>query len=66
MTGSAYKRYRNLSEKVATIDKVGGELFCSVGIILNYQEKSATVIPRSLRIASIIPFTVIADCCFFS
>ena len=32
MTGSAYKRYRNLSAKVATIDKVGGELFCSVGI----------------------------------
>ena len=34
MTGSAYKRYRNLSAKVATIDKVGGELFCSVGIIV--------------------------------
>ena len=32
---------------------------------LSYQEKSPAVIPRSLRIASMIPFTVIADYCYF-
>ena len=82
-TGSAYKKYMNVSSIVATTDMVEGELFRSVGIkvvvawsegslklpkeeaALNYQEKSSTVIPRSLRIASIIPSTVIADYCFF-
>ena len=32
---------------------------------LSYQEKSPAVIPRSPRIASMIPFTVIADYCYF-